>query len=374
MKKLLVFLPLVLFLGMASCGSAAQKQASNSGPGSAPRPPMTTAPAPTTRAAPPPPVIMTQTPSSGGVTYGAESDTADGGQMIVRNGNIQIVVDNVSQAIDQVTRLASSFGGYVVSSKQSKNGEKLTANISVRVAEASFDDAMRALRGMASEVISESTSSSDVTQEYVDLSSRLKNLQAAETQLVTIMGKAEKIEDVLAVQRELTNTRGEIEQTQGRMQYLEKTSAMSLINVQLEETGLDISLNASKTSMKYGEKVQFTGKLSGGFAPYSCVWDFGDGETSTTMNPSHTYNRPGTYTVSMRVTDDRNTVTTEVREGYITVLSAWNAGSVVNSAWNGLVTFGRVLASIGIWLGIFSPVWLAVVGVVYWRRSKRKKQ
>jgi hypothetical protein len=188
------------------------------------------------------------------------------------------------------------------------------------------------------------------------------------------MEKAEKVEDILDIQRELSRTRGEIEQTKGRMQYLERTSATSLISVQLYEAGLDVSFTASKKTVKEGENIRFESRISGGFPPYSYEWDFGDGEISTSANPTHAYKAPGYYTVSMKVTDDRGNPGSRTREGYINVLAGWSPGSVASTAWNGLVIFGQVLANIFIWLGIFSPVWIIAGGIVYWWWRRKKKR
>ena len=87
--------------------------------------------------------------------------------------------------------------------------------------------------------------------------------------------------DILEVQRELTNTRGQIEQTKGRMQYLEQTSTMSLINVSLEQSKLDVKFTASSNRVKTGQDIRFEPRLPAVFAPYSYEWDFGDGSTST---------------------------------------------------------------------------------------------
>jgi hypothetical protein len=188
------------------------------------------------------------------------------------------------------------------------------------------------------------------------------------------MEKAEKVEDVLAVQRELSKVRGEIEQTKGRMQYLERTSETSLIEVRLEQAKLDVNFTANKARVKEGEEVWFDSRVAGGFAPYSYEWDFGDGETSTANNPAHAYKAPGTYTVTLRVTDDKGNTDTETRKDYITVLPGWNAGTVASSARNGLVTFGHVLADIFIWLGIFSPAWIVIGGLVYWFWWRRRRK
>ncbi|OGN89747.1 MAG: hypothetical protein A2158_04445 [Chloroflexi bacterium RBG_13_46_14] len=311
--------------------------------------------------------VVTATDSS----YGIGED-----RMIVRTGDMAMVVENVESAIERIKQLAGTHEGWVVASSMWKNGEALAGSISIRVLAEHFDSALKVLRGMAVEVKYENTSSRDVTEEYVDLSASLENLEATEQQLQLIMDKAETVEDILDVQRELTRVRGEIEQTKARMQYLEQTSSTSIIYVQLEESGLDINFSADKrTGIREGESIRFTLQgVSGGIAPYSYLWDFGDGETSTDENPTHSYDSSGYYTVSLTVTDDRGNTDTQTREGYISVEPGWNAGSIASKAWNGLVTFGHVMGNILIWVGIFSPVWLIIGGLIFWRVRKRRKK
>lgn len=307
------------------------------------------------------------------VTASFDTDTQ---RMIVRTANIRLVVSDISVTLERIAKLAEDSKGYVVSSNKWKESGGLAGTITIRVPAESFDDAMRALRGMADEITFEQISAKDVTEEYVDLSAKLKNLEATELQLLEIMKKAEKVEDILAVQRELTNTRAQIEQTKGRMQYLEQTSETSLIEVQLTQSKLDVKLTAiSGRNVRGGEKVYFKADISGGFAPYTYKWDFGDKATSTDETPVHAYNSAGTFTVSLTVTDDRGNTATDIRTDYITVQSGWNAGSIAKSAWKGLGIFGRVVADILIWLGIFSPVWIIGGGIWYWvwRRRKGKK-
>jgi hypothetical protein len=294
--------------------------------------------------------------------------------MIVRTGDMSLVVSDVATAIEQIAGIAGSFDGYVVSSNSWRDGDRLAGTIAIRVPAASFDDVIKALRGLAVEVTQDSTSSKDVTEEYVDLSAKLHNLEASEAQLLELMKKAGKVEEILEVQRELTNTRGEIEQTKGRMQYLEQTSATSLVNVRLEQAELDVSFTANNRRVKEGQDVYFSPQIAGGISPYSYEWDFGDGSTSTDVSPVHAYQSEGSYSVSLTVTDDRGNTDAKDRSNYIEVLPGWSGGNVARGAWNGLVGFGHVLADIIIWLGIFSPVWIVIGVIVYfawWRRRKK---
>ena len=169
----------------------------------------------------------------------------------------------------------------MVNSNVQENQSRLYGNISIRVLSERFNDALAALRALAVDVRSESTSGQDVTEEYTDLSAKLRNLQAAEAQLLKLMEQAGKVTDILEVQKELVKTRGEIEQTKGRMQYLEQSSALAFIQVTLEQSKLTVEFNATARNVKEGEKIYFVPTVSGGFTPYSYEWDFGDGQTST---------------------------------------------------------------------------------------------
>jgi len=373
MKRLIIGLLLVMLLLVpVACAKApTPSPAPAPMPVPAPAPPPASesgkAPMPVPAPAPVPPREEEVMVSEAGQPWDIE-------RMIVRTGNVQLAVEDVRATIEKVTELTESLEGYVVSSRSWKEGERLIGQVAIRVPAEDFNYAMSVLRGLAVEVISESTSSKDVTEEYVDLSAKLSNLEATEEQLLRLMEKAEKVEEILSVQKELFKTRGEIEQTKGRMQYLERTSETSLIEVLLEQSKLDVRFSASMTTAKEGERIRFDGEVAGGIYPFSFEWDFGDGDTSTEERPRHAYRSSGTYTVTLIVTDARGNTDTEARTDYITVLPGWSAGSIASSAWNGLVTFGRVVADIFIWLGIFSPVWI-VIGVIlyfsWWRRRKK---
>ncbi|MEE9583407.1 MAG: DUF4349 domain-containing protein [Dehalococcoidales bacterium] len=155
-------------------------------------------------------------------------------RMIVRTGDMSLVIEDVTTARDEITQMATRFDGYVVSSQISGEEEEMRGWISIRVPDEEFELALAELRDLAVRVKQESTSSRDVTEEYTDLESRLKNAEATESQYLALLEKAIDVEDILKIYDSLSRVRGEIEQIKGRMQYLERTSQMSLITVYLE--------------------------------------------------------------------------------------------------------------------------------------------
>jgi len=294
--------------------------------------------------------------------------------MIVRTGNMSIVVDNISAALANIAQMAEGYKGYVVSSNSWKDGERVYGSISIRIPTASYDIASKTISQMAVEVTSQSTSSQDVTEEYIDLTARLSNLKATEAQLLLIMAKADKVTDILAVQAQLTNIQAQIEQIKGRMLYLEKTSATSLINVSLSQAKLEAKFTASSVNAKTGNEIRFFPDVAGGFTPYSYEWDFGDGKTSTESNPAHVYAKPGSYTISLKVTDDRGNTVTETRKDYIKITQGgWSIGGVASGAWSALLWLGRGLVTIVIALAVFSPVIIVIGGVIWWLRRRRAR-
>jgi hypothetical protein len=106
--------------------------------------------------------------------------------------------------------------------------------MSVRVPAARFDETMDAVAGMAVDVVSRIENSDDVTEEYVDLGARLEALEAARDRLLEIMSEANRTEDLLAAEAQLTQREAEIESIQGRMQYLSQSATLARIYIQLE--------------------------------------------------------------------------------------------------------------------------------------------
>jgi len=163
-------------------------------------------------------------------------------RMMIYNANLEIAVEDPASTMDDVIAMAEEAGGFVVSSNiyqsYSDSGRSQPrANVTVRVPAGQLDSIMAAIKDLTpdpkEDVISENVSGQDVTAEYTDLESRLRNLEAAEEALVALMEQAQDPEDVLDIFDELTYYRGEIEVVKGRMKYLEESAALSAISVEI---------------------------------------------------------------------------------------------------------------------------------------------
>jgi hypothetical protein len=177
------------------------------------------------------------------------SDTANSGfsgsvaptteRMVIKDAQLSMAVDDPEASAGRIQALAEGMGGYVVAMQMYQttleNGTKVPqGTITVRIPAERLSEALEQIKAETSQpVLSENINSQDVTAEYTDLSSRLRNLEAAEAQLQEIMDEATKTEDVLAVYNQLVATREQIELIKGQMQYYEQAAALSSIMVDL---------------------------------------------------------------------------------------------------------------------------------------------
>ncbi|MDD5751393.1 MAG: DUF4349 domain-containing protein [Candidatus Peribacteraceae bacterium] len=155
-------------------------------------------------------------------------------RIVVRSARVSIVAEDVQKAVDAIRAYAEEHGGFIVNIEvEQDEGDAPSATVAFRIPAASLDATVTFIRQQGLRVASESIRGEDVTEEYVDITARLKNLEASESQLQSIMRNATKTEDVLNVHRELERVRGEIESLAGRKKYLEESAKLSSVTVSI---------------------------------------------------------------------------------------------------------------------------------------------
>jgi hypothetical protein len=155
-------------------------------------------------------------------------------RQVIKTAYLSIEVDAFQAAAKEVEGIALKEG-YVLSSSSYVTGTgHRRGSITIRVPEPSFLSVIEELEKIG-EVKSKSTTGQDVTEEYIDLEAQLKNYEKQEARLLEILGKAEKVEDILKVEEQLGRVRGEIERLTGRLRYLNERIEMATITLELYE-------------------------------------------------------------------------------------------------------------------------------------------
>ncbi len=161
--------------------------------------------------------------------------------------DLEIEAGTFDDKILKVSNLAEKNGGFVSSSESYSDAEgNLTSGrITIRVPAEKFDFILDEIKNIG-KVQSINISGQDVTEEYIDLESRLRNLEKQEEILLDLMEQSKSVEDSIHVQRELSNVQGDIEVIKGRMNYIDNMVNFSTIEVYLSEP------SAIKTSSGWG--------------------------------------------------------------------------------------------------------------------------
>ena len=422
------------------------------------------------------------------LTDEAQTSVLPQNRVIVRTVDMGIIVPNVARSTENIITTTRRFGGWLVSSDRSQTHQAL---LSVRVPAETLEEFVLAVRQVADKVEFETSTSQDVTDEFVDNQARLNGLRRTEERLFQFLEQAVNVEEALNVQQRLAVIQLEMESIQGRLRFLSETAAFSLVNMTLTtkpgEMPVDIGPDATFRSglgtvfratfrppegvdefkftwdfgdgsrvvdgtrtapttnvgervtatvshtytnveqspyivqmnirgigeaglflgsdtliatvtqipgievfagenrvVDEGDEIEYAGSFTrpSELSDFRYRWDFGDGsatvfevpdEDDTRAVAKHTFpdHRPDPYRVTLTVIaqseagEIRGSSSFDVRvnevEGF--VVAGWEVGSTFKAAVRALSVVGQVVLTVLIWVGIFSPVWLAVIAL-----------
>ena len=192
-------------------------------------------------------------------------------RLVVRTVNMRVRVDDVAKSIAAIRDVSDELKGIVTDLQVStddgdpvyrygseadtfSDGAQLSGYVTVRVPAAQLETFLTRV-GKLGKILRQAENEDDVTQEHVDLNARLANLQATEKRLREFLDDAKNVTEMLAVEAQLSSTRGEIESMQAQISYMERQAAMSTVTIELQEpaqvvrpAGEDWGFNRALTS------------------------------------------------------------------------------------------------------------------------------
>jgi hypothetical protein len=177
-------------------------------------------------------------------------------RMVIYKANLRMRVKNFENAQKEMEAKAKKYDGFMIGSTSYRDSnEQVSGSITLRVPQQHFQSFLHDAEGVAEEVLERNVNGQDVTEEYVDLESRLRAKRVVEERLLEFMKNAQKTEDLLKISNDLSVVQEEIEQVMGRMKFLENQSALSTITIDLYEKNVIIP-NLEKDDLNTWEKTK----------------------------------------------------------------------------------------------------------------------
>lgn len=172
-------------------------------------------------------------------------------QKIIKTARLAFETKDVEATHKKIVQLASQYKGLVQSDNSGKSYNRIYKNITVRIPTENFQPFIDGISEGVDYFDQRDISRQDVSEEFVDLEARLKAKRVLEERYLELLKKANKVEEMLQIERELSNIREEIEARQGRLQYLQNQVSMSTVNIEFYKTTAETGITQS-----YGQKMK----------------------------------------------------------------------------------------------------------------------
>jgi hypothetical protein len=203
--------------------------------------------------------IGADTDDSAGVEEEGERAPGENNERkVMYNASVSLEVDDIGKSIDEVEKNVQELKGYVVEVNFTSNNEQDYGSITLRIPTDSLTAFLDGLEEYSGKVLEKRVVGQDVTEEYVDLTSRLKAKRVVEERLLDLLSKAEKTEDLLKISSDLSIVQEEIEQVMGRMKYLDNKTEFAEVEMNFMDVSIPIPDVKGNEELKTGDKIKKT--------------------------------------------------------------------------------------------------------------------
>lgn len=167
-------------------------------------------------------------------------------QDIIKTANISMSADDMDATLASIQALETTYNGQTSSLQDAGKGSERYITLTIKVDESKFETLYNKIKELPGEFTYSNIGSTDVSETVQDLEARLSNLQELETQYNTILKSAKTVTDILAVQKELTTTRTQIESIQTQLKNLDNQTSYSYITIYITQSSVGSQLSDNK--------------------------------------------------------------------------------------------------------------------------------
>jgi hypothetical protein len=185
---------------------------------------------------------------------GQESDGKIGTPVerkIIKQGEIRFETRNVKETESLISKAVSDLGGYISNDNVYNNEDRITHRMVIRVPADNFDKLLTNISESAEKLDSKSVDALDVTEEYIDVESRIRTKKELENRYRELLVKANTVQDILSIEKEIGSLRTEIESIEKRLQYLNDHVSFSALTVEYYQ----MTSSSFNFSSKFGQAL-----------------------------------------------------------------------------------------------------------------------
>lgn len=193
-----------------------------------------------------------------------QQETKAQNRMVIYNASLNMEVKKLTEVQKKVSQLVNQTGGYIVQQNIYQNDEeRQESSLTARIPQEHFQSFLEKVKKLGIKIKDENISGEDVTEEYVDLNSRLKSKKLVEKRLTQFMNKAKDTKTLLQISNELAKVQEEIETIEGKIKYIENQTSLSTVTITLIENKVVVpGLENDKLNTWEKTKKQFMNSIN----------------------------------------------------------------------------------------------------------------
>lgn len=150
---------------------------------------------------------------------------------LIKNGRITFETQNLQRTKNQITSAVNKYKGYISSDSQNEQYDRINNHLTVRIPFENFDSLLVGISKEIEKFDHKEIKISDVTEQFLDVETRLKNKKELEKKYLEILKKAKTVKEILDVEREIGKLREDIETSEGKLKYLKDQVSFSTLNI-----------------------------------------------------------------------------------------------------------------------------------------------